>query len=86
MASDWHPEQKYWHNRETANIGLNSSVLKAAIVLEVVDSSPALVIFLCSTPLFKTYPTSFGYGVYAVSKHKLCSQNSRTIYTQLKDV
>ena len=27
MTSDWHPpEQRYWQNRETANIGLGSSV------------------------------------------------------------
>ena len=29
MASDWHPEQRYWQNRDTANIGLDSSVGRA---------------------------------------------------------
>ena len=29
MASDWHPEQRYWQNRETTNIGLDSSVGRA---------------------------------------------------------
>ena len=29
MTSDWHPEQRYWQNRETADVGLDSSVGRA---------------------------------------------------------
>ena len=29
MTSDWRPEQRYWQNRETANVGLDSSVGRA---------------------------------------------------------
>ena len=29
MASDWHPEQRYCQNRDTATIGLDSSVGRA---------------------------------------------------------
>ena len=53
MASDWHPQTKILTNRETANIGLDSSVGRAP---EVVGLSPTLVSCLCSTPKSKKSP------------------------------
>ena len=29
MTSDWRPEQRYWQNRDTVNVGLDSSVGRA---------------------------------------------------------
>ena len=51
------PEQRYWQNRETANIGLVSSVGRAP-ERQSAGSSPALVNFSCKIYI-KTFPLWF---------------------------
>ena len=57
------PEQRYWQNRETANIGLVSSVGRAP-ARQSAGSNPALVnVSLFIPNLSKMYPVSFPCGL-----------------------
>ena len=66
MASDWHPEQRQGQNRETANIGLDSSVGGAPF-----RSHSSQI--LCSIKhYFKIYQVNFSSGPYLIEIY-ICS-------------